>query len=286
MGKLIKEYRRVMLVLSYLCMLSFAFTLQSVPPVLPLIIKGLKLSHTQAGLLMGIYALPAIFLSIPAGMLSDRLGPFKIGIASLFLIIAGNAVFAVSNTFLLASVGRAVAVLGAAIIVIIAAHMLSQWYGGHGIGTAMGIFNTAMPVGTIICFTVFGRLGETLGWRVIDFNSNYIRCRGRSCPLSYDSHGSAGCAGSGSGFFLSVQNTESKESGIGFRRSQHGFQSRYVSWPICCRYGERYDRFLCKKFFISGCTRSARDGHGMDFKSQGQAGDRIIAEHLFIVSVC
>jgi len=147
-------------------MLGFAFTLQSIPPVLPLIIRDLKLSHTQAGFLMGIYALPAIFLSIPAGMLSDRLGPFKIGIVSLSLIIIGNAVFAVSNTFLIACVGRAVAGLGAAIIVIIAAHMLSQWYGGHGIGTAMGIFNTAMPVGTIICFTVFGRLGEIFSWRV------------------------------------------------------------------------------------------------------------------------
>ncbi len=29
----------------------------------------------------------------------------------------------------------------------------------------MGIFHTAMPVGTIICFTTFGRLGEELGWR-------------------------------------------------------------------------------------------------------------------------
>ncbi|MFQ6067592.1 MAG: MFS transporter, partial [bacterium] len=47
-----------------------------------------------------------------------------------------------------------------------AAQMLSQWFRGRGIGTAMGIFNTAMPVGTIICFTTFGRLGESLGWRV------------------------------------------------------------------------------------------------------------------------
>jgi predicted MFS family arabinose efflux permease len=160
-----KEYRRVMLFLSYLCMLGFAFTLQSIPPVLPLIIKGLKLSHTQAGVLMGIYSLPAIFLSIPAGMLSDRFGPFRIGIASLSFIIIGNAVFTLADTFLIASIGRAVAGLGAAVIVIIAAHMLSQWYGDREIGTAMGIFNTAMPVGTIICFTLFGRLGEALGWR-------------------------------------------------------------------------------------------------------------------------
>ncbi len=162
---MIKKYRWIILILAYLCMLDFAFTLQSIPPVLTLIINGLKLTHTQAGLLMGLFALPAIFLSILAGLLSDRLGPFKIGVISLSLITVGNTIIAFSNTFLLACVGRAVAGAGAAIIAIVAAQMLSQWYRGQGIGAAMGIFNTAMPVGTIICFTTFGKVGERLGWR-------------------------------------------------------------------------------------------------------------------------
>jgi len=161
-----KKYRWVILILAFLCMLGFAFTLQSIPPVLPLIIRGLELTHSQAGLLMGLFALPAIILSILAGLLSDRLGPFKIGVASICLIIVGNTILAFGNSFLVACAGRAVAGTGAAIVAIVAAQILSQWFSGHGIGAAMGIFNTAMPVGTIICFTVFSRIGERLGWRL------------------------------------------------------------------------------------------------------------------------
>ena len=45
----LNKYRWIILILAYLCMLGFAFTLQSIPPVLPLIIRGLELTHGQAG---------------------------------------------------------------------------------------------------------------------------------------------------------------------------------------------------------------------------------------------
>ena len=160
------RYRWVILILSYLCMLVFAFTLQSLPPILTLIIEELKLTHAEAGLLMSLFSLPAIFLAILAGLLSDRWGPFKAGVISLVLVITATLLFAVSDTFLYAGLGRVIAGIGAVTISIIAAQMLSQWFRGRQIGTAMGIYNTAMPVGTIICFTTFGRLGESLGWRM------------------------------------------------------------------------------------------------------------------------
>jgi len=147
-------------------MLVFAFTLQSLPPILTLIIEELKLTHAEAGLLMSLFSLPAIFLAILAGLLSDRWGPFKTGVISLVLVITASLLFAVSDTLLYAGLGRVIAGIGAVTISIIAAQMLSQWFRGRQIGTAMGIYNTAMPVGTIICFTTFGRLGESLGWRM------------------------------------------------------------------------------------------------------------------------
>jgi len=160
------RYRWVILILSYLCMLVFAFTLQSLPPILTLIIEELKLTHAEAGLLMSLFSLPAIFLAILAGLLSDRWGPFKTGVIPLVLVITASLLFAVSDTLLYAGLGRVIAGIGAVTISIIAAQMLSQWFRGRQIGTAMGIYNTAMPVGTIICFTTFGRLGESLGWRM------------------------------------------------------------------------------------------------------------------------
>lgn len=150
-------------------MLGFAFTLQSLPPVLTLIIEDLGLTHTQAGLLMSLFALPPVFTSIFTGFFSDRLGPYRVGIVSFVLMIAGVMLFAFSGNFLHAGVARIIAGIGASTLAIVSAKIVSQWFGGHEIGTAMGIFNTAMPVGTIICFSFFGNIGERLGWRMVMF---------------------------------------------------------------------------------------------------------------------
>lgn len=162
----VSRYRWVILILAYLCMLGFAFTFQSLPPVLTLITEELRLTHAEAGLLMSLFSLPTIFLGILAGMFSDRLGPFKIGVVSLILMTLGALIFAVSGTLVYAGLGRVIAGVGAATISIVAAQILSLWFRGREVGTAMGIYNTAMPVGTIICFTTFGRLGESIGWRM------------------------------------------------------------------------------------------------------------------------
>jgi MFS family permease len=160
------QYRWVILILAYILMLVFSFSLQSIPPVLTLIIANLGLTHTQSGLLMSLFALPSIFLSVLAGLLSDRLGPFKVGILSLVLVVMGTSMFIMGGTFISAAFGRAITGIGASTIAIVSAQIISQWFGGHELGTAMGIYNTAMPVGSIVCFTTFGRLGERFGWRL------------------------------------------------------------------------------------------------------------------------
>jgi predicted MFS family arabinose efflux permease len=159
------RYRWIILILSWLSMLVFALTMQCLPPILTLVIDALKLTHAEAGSLMSLFALPAILLAILAGMLADKWGPFKTGAISLIFVIIGTLIVGVSGSFLYAGLGRVVAGLGAATISIVAAQVVSQWFRGGEIGTAMGIYNTAMPVGTIASFTAFGRLGEGLGWR-------------------------------------------------------------------------------------------------------------------------
>ena len=120
----ISRYRWVILILAYLCMLGFAFTLQSLPPLLTLIMGELNLTHTEAGLLMSFFVLPTIFLAILAGFLSDRWGPFKTGVISLILLIIGTLVFAVGGSFLYAGLGRVIAGIGAVTISIVAAQIL------------------------------------------------------------------------------------------------------------------------------------------------------------------
>ncbi len=172
------RYRWVILILSYLCMLGLAFSIQSLPPILTLIIKDLDLTHAKAGLLVSLFALPTIFLAVLFGSFSDRWGSFKMGVISLILIIVGALIFALSHTFLYAGLGRVITGIGATAVFIVSAQMVSQWFRGREIGTAMGIFNTVMPVGAIVCFTTFGRLAESLGWRVPIFITMIIGAAG------------------------------------------------------------------------------------------------------------
>ncbi len=165
MSKAETKYRWVILFMVYICMLVFAFTLQFLPPILPTIIANLQLSHAQAGLLMSLFTLPSIFLAVLAGLLSDRWGTYKVGLFSFFLVITGTLIFALSRTFLLAGLGRTIAGAGAVTLTIVAAKILSQWFKGREVGSAMGLYNTAMPVGSIICFSTFGKLAASAGWR-------------------------------------------------------------------------------------------------------------------------
>ena len=160
-----ERYRWNILVLTYISMLAFAFVFQAIPPILSLIIQELHISHTQAGLLMGLFALPGIFLSIPGGILFDRYGTKKIAIFCFILMIIGTIIVIFGGTFLLLAIGRIISGVGALILAIGLPQFLSQWFKGKELGIAMGIYNTAMPLGTIISFITLGWLGKNLGWQ-------------------------------------------------------------------------------------------------------------------------
>lgn len=168
----------------YICMLVFAFTLQFLPPILPTMIAKFQLSHTHAGLLMSLFTLPSIFLAILAGLLSDRWGTYKVGLISLLIVFVGMLTFVSSRTFILAGLGRTIAGAGAVTLTIVAAKILSQWFHGREVGSAMGIYNTAMPVGSIICFSTFGKLAAQSGWRMPVFITTAVSLLGLVAFLS------------------------------------------------------------------------------------------------------
>ena len=162
-----KEARRrwVVLVVAYLCLLTYAIMLQSVPPVLSLVMAELELSHAQGGLLMSLFAVPGIIASIPAGMLADRYGQRKIGIASFSITVAGAAVFALGDSLAVLALGRIVSGIGAVTLWVLAPQLVAQWFAGREMGLAMGVFTTGMPLGTILSLNFLSTLGESAGWR-------------------------------------------------------------------------------------------------------------------------
>lgn len=155
----------------YAGQISFALVFQSIPPILRLIVSELKITHAQAGLLMSLFALPGIFLAIPSGIASDRFGAKKVGFASLVLMIVGTSLVGLGNSFLLVILGRTVSGIGAISLSIILPQLLSHWFMHRELGLGMGVFNTAMPLGTIISFNVLSIVGTNLGWRTPIFST-------------------------------------------------------------------------------------------------------------------
>jgi MFS family permease len=157
--------RWVILLEIYLCMGAYAVVFQSIPPVMSLIIGDFHLSHHQAGLLMSMFALPGILVSLPAGMLADRYGVKTVGIISLAVTIVGTLLVARGHSFEVILAGRIIAGTGASSLVIIVPQAIAQWFSGRHMGIAMGIFNTAMPIGTIVSLNMFPVLAGIGGWR-------------------------------------------------------------------------------------------------------------------------
>jgi MFS family permease len=152
------ESRWRVLVYVYVSMITFAVIFQVIPPVLGFIISSMELSHTQAGALMSFFALPGILIAIPGGILADVYGPKRIGIAALIIALAGSLLVGLGGSFPVLLSGRFLSGVGALTI--------SRWFTRGDLGRAMGIFNTAMPVGTILALNSFGRLAALSNWRL------------------------------------------------------------------------------------------------------------------------
>ncbi len=165
-GKRAENYRWVILSIVYLSILAFALIFQSIPPILPLIISELHTTYAQSGLLMSLFALPGLFISLLGGFLSDRYGMRPLGIGCFLLMIGGTLMVGLGMDLRILWLGRFIAGIGAFTLSVFLPKLLSQWFKNRGLGLAMGIYNTGVPLGSVICFGLFGKMGSLWGWRL------------------------------------------------------------------------------------------------------------------------
>jgi MFS family permease len=161
-----ESYRWVILGIAYLSILAFTLIFQSIPPLLPLINSELYLTYAQSGLLMSLFSLPGLFISLLGGFLSDRYRMRPLAAGCFVLMIGGTTLVTLGTDIRILWLGRTIAGIGAITLSIFLPKLLSQWFKDGELGLAMGLYNTGVPLGSVICFTLFGRMGELWGWRL------------------------------------------------------------------------------------------------------------------------
>ncbi len=158
-------YRWVVLGIVYPSLLAFAAVFQSLPPLLSLLLADLHLSHTEAGLLMSLFALPGVFLSVPAGLSVDRYGVRSPMLLSLAAMIVGSLLVAVGQEWSILALGRLVAGAGGGALFVMSAAYVAAWFPVRQLGVAMGSVSTTMPVGMVLTLNLLGTVAAGLGWR-------------------------------------------------------------------------------------------------------------------------
>ena len=148
-----QSYRWIILILSWLIYFSFGLIQTTLSVVVIPIINDLQLTYYQMGVILGCWQLVYIFFAQPAGIIIDRIGPYRSLIIGLLIISISAALrwFAsnfISLFFLVALFG-----IGGPMISIGLPKLTSLWFIGKERGTASGIIPTGNAVGGMIALS-------------------------------------------------------------------------------------------------------------------------------------
>lgn len=145
-----------------------AFQYQSVAALSPFIADSYAASLTDIGLLIGLYLGPGVVVAIPGGSLAARFGDRRVVGWSLVAMLAGGLMMIEGDSWLVLMAGRVLAGIGGVVVNIVMTKMLVDWFTGHKIGTAMGIFISSWPIGIALALLVLPWLasfgGLMAGW--------------------------------------------------------------------------------------------------------------------------
>lgn len=128
------------------------------------IAESLSLTPAQKGLVVAVPLLSGSLLRVPAGMLSDRFGAKRVGVALLTLlyiplIVGWTAGDSLSSLLI---IGLLLGTAGASFAV--ALPLASRWYPAEKQGLAMGVA-AAGNSGTVITNLIAPTLAVAIGWR-------------------------------------------------------------------------------------------------------------------------
>jgi len=153
------------LFVSFFAQFSFLFALQSVPPLLPTLIKEFGLRYTAASSLMWLVALPGVLLAMLGGSLTEKYGVKPLAIIGSAIMTLSSALCFFSASVASLQIGRLFLGVGGAMVVVSVPVLILQWFEKAELGTAMGVFGLTMPVAVVASFNTQAIIANDYGWR-------------------------------------------------------------------------------------------------------------------------
>ena len=130
------------------------------------LIKEFQTSASVMGLLGSIYFYCYAIMQLPAGLLSDSLGPRKSVTFFLIIATAGSIIFGIAPTLKIAFLGRVMVGIGVSMVFIPTMKILSRWFHPHEFAFMTGILNAVGGMGVLAATWLLAIMTLFFGWRI------------------------------------------------------------------------------------------------------------------------
>jgi MFS family permease len=142
---------------------AMAFQFQAVAALSPLIMTEYGIGVADLGLLIGLYLSPGIVLALPGGKIGKKFGDNSSVLFGLVLMVFGGLLMAFTSNWETQIAARLLAGIGGVILNVLMSKMVTDWFDGKEIATAMGIFVNSWPVGIALALVVLPPIANTSG---------------------------------------------------------------------------------------------------------------------------
>ncbi|MBS0548859.1 MAG: MFS transporter [Proteobacteria bacterium] len=167
--------RWAMLALLFTTRIGLGFQFQTMGSATDSVVHELGLSFAEAGTLIGLFMIPGLVLSLPAGFAGRYASDRVLTSAGLALLALGGAVAAMADGFAGLAAGRLLCGAGFVLCSIFYTKMTADWFTGHELATAMAVLVTSWATGIAMGQISHSWLALHYGWR-LPFVSAAIYC--------------------------------------------------------------------------------------------------------------
>lgn len=143
-------YRWTILIFVSLAMFGNYYIYDSISPLADLLVKQLKFTDSNIGLLQGIYSFPNIFMVLVGGIIIDKIGTRISVLIFTFLIMIGSIVTALTGNLVIMATGRLIFGLGAESMIVAITTIIARWFKGKELSFAFGLNLTVARLGSFL----------------------------------------------------------------------------------------------------------------------------------------
>ena len=168
------ESRWIVLGVLFLVRISIGFQFQSVASVSPFLVDQLSISYAEVGTLIGLFMLPGVVIALPSGLLGTRFGDKRVCVVGLVLMVFGGVLMGFGQTYTTVFAGRLLSGIGAVLFNVILTKMVTDWFAGKEIVTAMGVLLSSWPFGIALGLVVQSAVASAYSWPPVMYLSSGV----------------------------------------------------------------------------------------------------------------